>query len=340
MKKTYLLILLAGFLGFGWVGMNQSFNDPASKFINSLSKEQTEKVVFSFNDNKREIWSFLPGAMMWRPGLKLNELSDKQKDLLFNLLRSSLSETGYNKVQQIIELENVLAELEGNDEFRNADNYFVSFYGNPNKDSLWAWSFEGHHLSLKFTNSPKGTSIVPRFMGASPATIPSGIRKGERTLDKEEGYGIQLIQSMTVKQKEKTIFQDQPYFDIVTQNSSEVSPLNPVGILIKELDKSQIEVLEKLIHEYLATLPSPLANERLNKIMNEEFDNIRFGWAGSTEINNGHYYRIQGESFLVEFDNFLNSANHIHTVWREFDGDFGRDLIKEHYQNSEHHKHD
>lgn len=336
MKKQYLLILLVGLSSFIWAGLNHSYNNPASEFINSLSKDQYAKAVFSFNDNKREIWSFLPGAIMWRPGLKLNELSDKQNDLLFNLLKSSLSEAGYDKVQRIIELENILAEIEGNDEFRNADNYFVSFYGSPVKDSLWAWSFEGHHLSLKFTITPNGTAVVPRFMGASPATILSGPSKGERTLQKEEDYGIQLIQSMSTEQKEKTIFRKNPYFDIVTQNAIEVTPLTPAGISVKDLNENQRELLEKLIFEYLASLPRDLADERFRKIKNEDFENIRFSWAGATNVKEGHYYRVQGKIFLIEFDNFLDNANHIHTVWREYDGDFGRDLILEHYRNSDH----
>lgn len=312
-------------------------NKPAMEFLNSLTLEQKEKCIFPFTDNIRDVWSFLPGSLILRPGLKLADLTGDQKELLFSLLQTSLSESGYRKVQRIIDLENVLAELEGNKEFRNPENYFVSFYGFPAKDSLWGWSFEGHHLSLKFTITPHGTAFVPRFMGANPAKILSGPRQGERTLDKEEDYGIQLIQSMTPKQQEKAIFRKEPYFDIVTQNAIEVRPLAPVGISMKELNQQQRAILEMLIFEYISTLPKTLASERLDKIKKEDYEFIRFGWAGSTRANEGHYYRIQGESFLVEFDNFLNNANHIHTVWREFEGDFGRDLILEHYKNSDHH---
>lgn len=337
MKIALLLLLFISQFNSSSPRIVHTSKEEASKFINSLSNDQYDKVVFPFHDNTREIWTYLPGEIMWRPGLKLSELSDYQTNLLFNLLNSSLSETGYRKVKQIIELENVLAELENDYQLRNADNYFVSFNGDPTKDSIWAWSFEGHHLSLKFTITPNGTSVTPRFMGANPATIMEGNRKGERTLSKEEDYGIQLIQSMSSEQKQIAVFQDQPYFDIVTQNASEVSPLKPVGILMKKLDKTQRKILEKLIYEYLATLPSELAEERLNKIMSDESEEIRFGWAGSLEKDKGHYYRIQGKSFLIEFDNFLSNANHIHTVWREFDGDFGRDLIRDHYKSSKHH---
>jgi hypothetical protein len=108
--------------------------------------------------------------------------------------------------------------------------------------------------------------------------------------------------------------------------------------MTKELNQTQKVILEKLINEYLTSLPTALATERFRKIRNEDFDNMRFGYAGSTNVSEGHYYRILGESFLVEFDNFLNSADHIHTVWREFDGYFGRGLIREHCKNSDHHK--
>jgi hypothetical protein len=108
---------------------------------------------------------------------------------------------------------------------------------------------------------------------------------------------------------------------------------------MKELNDSQQKNLFQLIDEYLSTLPVELANARMKKLKSEEINEISFGWAGGTKPGVGHYYRIQGKTFLIEFDNTQNNANHIHSVWRDFEGDFGRDLIREHYQSSEHHHH-
>ena len=334
MNKIALLALII-VLSIGFIASNR--NNPTNRFLESLDDEQLSRLMMPFEDMTRNAWHYLPGKMWPRTGLKLGELNDNQKMAFSQMLQSFLSKTGYDKTQKIIELENVLAELESNPDFRDEGAYFIAIYGNPGTDSLWAWSFEGHHLSLNFTVSNGKLSAAPRFFGASPATIPDGSRKGERTLDKEEDLALELINALSDQQKEETIFQNVPFLDIVTSNAVEVSPLRPVGIEAFKLNPEQMDLLKKLIQEYLSSIPENLALERENKIDDEEFDEIRFGWAGALVKGEGHYYRIQGKSFLIEFDNTQNNANHIHTVWRDFDGDFGRDLIREHYLNSKHH---
>lgn len=333
-KISTITLLLVGsiFLAF------QSYKtDPAKKFLNSLNKEQLKIAQLPFDDKQKHDWHYLPATMYPRAGIAINQLKPEQKKLLFELLHSSLSETGYSKTKQIISLENVLAESTGDKVTRDPEKYYVAFYGNPEKDSLWSWSFQGHHISLNFTILKGEISIAPRFLGANPATVLVGSRKGERTLAAEEDLGLELINSCSAEQKKKAIFQQNAFRDMVTTNSAEVVPLQPVGIKMKELDASQQSILLHLIDEYLATMPKDLASKRLEKLKKEETDEIRFGWAGALEPMKGHYYRIQGKTFLIEFDKTQNNANHIHSVWRDFDGDFGRDLIREHYQSSEHH---
>jgi hypothetical protein len=91
-----------------------------------------------------------------------------------------------------------------------------------------------------------------------------------------------------------------------------------------------------LLEEYAASMPSELAAERMEKLRLAGLEKITFGWAGGIERGQRHYYRVQGPTFLVEYDNTQNNANHIHSVWRDFNGDFGRDLLREHYQNTPH----
>jgi hypothetical protein len=336
MKKIILLALTIA-LSIGFIRLNR--NDPTISFLKSLNDEQLSRLIMPFDDMSRNDWHYLPGMMWPRPGLKIDELNDKQKVEFSQMLQSFLSKSGYDKTQEIIELENVLVELGGNPDFRDAGAYFIAIYGNPRKDSLWSWSFEGHHLSLNFTLLNGKLSTTPRFFGASPATIPEGSRKGERTLHREEDLAFELINALSNHQKEAAVFQSVPFTDIVTTNATEVGPLRPVGIEANRLNAEQKNLLKQLLKEYLSSIPKDLAIERESKINDEEFDEIRFGWAGALKKGQGHYYRIQGKSFLIEFDNTQNNANHIHTVWRDFDGDFGRDLIREHYKNSDHHKH-
>ncbi|GAA4808752.1 DUF3500 domain-containing protein [Litoribaculum gwangyangense] len=306
--------------------------------MEALNVEQREKINLPFDDLNRETWHFLPAVSFAREGIALFELNEEQRLLAFKFLKNYLSETGYIKAKSIISLENVLAEISGDPVYRDPLKYYITIYGNPNKDNIWGWSFEGHHISLNFTISKDKTSFSPRFLGSNPATVKKGKRKGERVLNKEEDLAFELIYSMNDQQLKQTVFQTMPFKQIETVNKSKVEPLSPLGIKAKLLDKNQQSILVKLIEEYLATIPENLAKERMRAIKIVDFDDIHFGWAGSTNISKGHYYRIQGDTFLIEFDNTQNNANHVHTVWRDFKGDFGRDLIKEHYENSEHHK--
>lgn len=313
---------------------------PAVDFLKSLSPSQRTKTQMPFNDASRLDWHYIPSSMFPRAGVQLNELDPNQKSKLDELLKAFLSETGYTKTMKIIDLENILLEISGDSIMRNPENYSVAFYGNPEKDSLWAFSFEGHHVSLNFTILNGKVENAPRFFGANPARIPYGTREGERTLQMEEDLGFELINSLSEEQRKMAIFQEKPFFDIVTGKSTEVEPLSPVGIMYGQLSRNQQLIFLKLLDEYLSTIPAEQAEKRMESIKKEGLDEVRFGWAGATVLGVGHYYRIQGKSFLIEFDNVQNKANHIHTVWRDFDGDFGRDMIREHYMNSDHHKHD
>lgn len=326
-----IILFLLAFRPFG--------ETPAVKFLNALNKEQRAKAQFSFDDASKTFWHYFPASMTPRAGIQLIELNTTQKQLFTVLLQSFLSETGYIKTQKIIDLENVLLEATGDSIMRHPEKYAIAFYGNPETDSLWAWSFEGHHVSLNFTVLNGTISAAPRFFGANPATILTGKRQGERTLDREEDLGLELIHSLTDDEKKLAIFQERSPYDIASGNSPEVKPLSPVGISFGDLNDDQQMIFLKLINEYLSSLPSEQAHNRLSQIQEEDLNAIRFGWAGATELGKGHYYRIQGESFLIEFDNTQDNANHIHSVWRDFDGDFGKDLISEHYKNAAHHKH-
>lgn len=336
MIKSILAIglFLVGFLTFYYWKV-----DPAIDFLETLEDTQRSKVMFPMDYEAREQWHFVPTDSYPRDGLAFYEMNEEQKTALHRLLKSYLSKSGYEKTQRIIGLESVLAVLENNPERRDPEKYFVSFYGNPEEDEVWAWSFEGHHVSLHFTIVDGKIAMTPRFFGANPARIPSGAREGERTLDVEEDLGFELINSMDPALKAKAIFSPHNFNDIFTLNDSKVDPLDKVGVTLQEMNQDQQDLVWSIINEYLSAMPKDLARKRERNLMKEEADALYFGWAGATQLGEAHYYRIQGKTFLLEFDNSQNNANHIHTIWRDFDGDFGRDLLREHYQNSNHHDH-
>jgi hypothetical protein len=309
--------------------------DKASAFINSLNQTQKAKALFPLTDTGRQKTNALPPASVPRNGLKLKEMEPEQKVKLFELLNDFLSDEGVTKVKNIMSLENVLREIEKNDR-RDEGLYFVAFFGMPDKDTAWGWKFEGHHLSLNFTVVKNEIRFAPLFMGSNPAEIREGSRTGFRVLKSEEDEAYALMKLFSGPQKQKVIFTNQPLPDIITFNQSEVAPLEPAGIPVKEMTEAQKKQLLKVIDVYLSNLPPILADKRKKKIKAEDINDLRFAWAGPEEPGKQHYYRIQGKNFLIELDNAQNNGNHIHSTWRDFYGDFGRDLLREHYQSHPH----
>lgn len=335
--KVLLLLLLPFSLTAQNIDANKLGSSNAMALVNSFNAGQKEKAVFSFEDMSRYLWHYVPGSMLPRNGISIKDLDSTQKQYFYSLLKTHLSEEGYKKTQDIMNMEYFLKELEPNNVHRIPENYFLSIYGNPVKDSSWGWKITGHHIALNFTIIKDELAYAPFFFGVYPAEVKEGSKKGLRIIKDEEDLGFQLVNSLNQQQKQIAIFELQAFKEIVTTNAAEVSQLKPVGIFARELTQLQKEILNKLIASYLLSMPTDIAKKRIEKLTKEDFGAIRFGWAGDTVSGKPHYYRIQGKSFLIEFDNSQNNANHIHEVWRDFYGDYGLDLLREHYQNSKHH---
>jgi len=302
----------------------------AGNFLDALSSGQKKAARFTFEDDERFNWHYVPRS---RKGLALKDMTSDQRRIAMQFLKVALSQSGYLKASNIIALESVLREIETwNWLGRDPEKYYFSFFGQPSETGTWGWRFEGHHLSLNIT-IVKGNlfATAPRFLGANPAQVAAGNLKGLRPLEKEELLARTLVKRLNREQQIKAVFSDRAYRDILTAGDAQVSAPDLVGISAGELDESQLELLVGLIAEYASVLPDEIASQRMGTIGRSSWDRIYFGWAGGLEAGQPHYYRIQGPDFLIEYDNVQNGANHIHTVWRDFDGDFGRDLLREHY---------
>jgi hypothetical protein len=310
------------------------FVQAADTFLASLEPEQRSRAVFEFEDAERLNWHFVPRA---RRGLPLKEMSAEQQELARGILRAGLSRRGYLTASTIIELELVLREMGENPAVRDSELYYFSIFGTPSRAAPWGFRAEGHHLSLNFT-LVRDTLIAtaPAFFGANPAEVRRGSRQGLRALADEEDIGRELVLSLDERQLADALIAAETPRDIVTGNAVQVEPLSPVGIRVTELRPEQAAILVRLLEVYLGRMAEPLAERRRAALERMDFGEVAFAWAGSVRPGEAHYYRIQGPSFLVEYDNTQNNANHIHTVWRDFDGDFGRDLLREHYRNAPH----
>jgi hypothetical protein len=334
-----ILFLLLPFALFSQNQISHIGTEKAQSLIKALSQEQQKKVQYTFDEMNRYEWHYVPPTSAARTGLSLKDIDSTAQKHFYELLKTFLSPEGYTKTLDIMSFEYLLKELEPQNPSRIPENYYISVYGNPAKDSTWGWKYTGHHLALNFTVVDNKLAFAPFFFGSNPAEVKSGPRKGKRILKMEEDLGYDIVKSLTAEQKPKAIFQLKAFSDIVTTNSQEVNKLEPVGILAKDMTQEQKLLLNKLIMTYLSAMTAEASDLRMKRIVKEDRNAISFGWADSTEYGKPHYYRVQGKTFLIEFDNTQNNANHIHTVWRDFNGDYGRDLIKEHYHKAHGHKH-
>ena len=302
----------------------------ANNFLSALTPEQKAKATFDFAGEERTNWHFIPRE---RKGLQIKEMTQEQRLLAHALLATGLSNRGYAKAVSIMSLEAVLAELEKAKpvNVRDPERYFVSIFGTPGGAEPWGWRVEGHHLSLNFTAAGDAApSMTPSFFGTNPGEVRTGPRTGTRVLATEEELGRTLVKALTEEQrKEAVILAEAPkeIFDVPGRNDT-----TPQGLAQSKMTPEQTAILMKIIKENLFRCRPDVAAEDLAKIEKAGLGNLYFAWAGGFDRGQPHYYRVQGGHFVLEYDNTQNEANHVHSVWRDFDHDFGADLLGAHYK--------
>ena len=346
MKPTLLLFTLmtAGYASCQTqtsanTGNNTNSTAAASFFLQSLSTAQKQKAQFKFDEEERYNWHYIPRE---RKGIALKELNATQYKAAMDLLRTALSDTAYQKTTAVIKLETVLREAEGrpdNDTYRDPGNYCFSVFGNPSSDKIWGWRLEGHHISFNFCSEDNQlVSATPGFIGSNPAVVLSGPEKGLEILKDETELGVNLLHSFDTNQKGNAVINKRAPGDIITASNRKAMIENPQGILYSELNNDQQKLLIQLLSLYIHRYTRLFAEQMMKEIEEAGLNNLRFAWAGDEQrgIGHPHYYRIQGPTTIIEYDNTQNNANHIHTVVRDLKNDFGGDQLLEHYKNDKH----
>lgn len=315
--------------------VSKEMTDAANLLLRTLDKEQAKAIQFEFDNEMRKDWQFIP---MERKGLGMKAMKPHQRGLALSLVQTGLSHHGFSTAMQVMALEQVLFEMENGNKKRDPAKYHLFLFGKPATDSAWGWRVEGHHLSVSFTVVDGKVSVVPAFFGANPAEVREGDLKGLRVLAKEEDLGRQLIKQLSVEQKKAAIIAEDAPDDVINGPGREAKPLKPAGIPSSKMNKAQQKLLRELIEVYLGKVRGDLADSDRERIEKAGFEKIHFAWAGKISPGERHYYRIQGPTFIVEYDNTQNGANHAHVVWRDFQNDFGADWLKMHYEAEEHAK--
>ncbi len=308
----------------------------ANYFIALLSKEQKVETLFPFDTDERYNFHFVP---MDRKGITFNEMNNIQKIAAFDLLKTCLGEDAFHKTKEIMQLDQLLKELEmrkPEDHYRDTGNYHITVFGIPSAKTIWGWRFEGHHISFNFSFS-KQTLIsgTPGFLGSNPGIVLSGAQKGKQVLKEETEMGFTLLSSLTESQLSKAIIDSIAYKEIISFDKRILMLNNPEGIRYKELTNEQQQLMLQLISLYVSRYTKVFAEAMLIKIHTNGLDDIWFAWAGDSHsmMGKGSYYRVQGPTFLIEYDNTQNNANHVHSVIRDLQNDFGGDELLKHYKS-------
>ena len=346
----------------------------AMQFLDSLNAEQRKQTTYPLESDEYLRWNFIPTEAFPRNGLRLKDMTEAQQKLAHALLRSGLSDRGYQTYTSIIALEDILRVVEGaraggapggaapaagapaagapagaapgaapggqrgggggrggGGFVRDPSVYFFTVFGQPSATGNWGWRVEGHHISLHFAVS-KGAVVAstPSFAGSNPAEVRDGAEKGKRVLANLEDTGRALVMAFDDKQRATAIINQTAPNEIVTNNTLNISPLSPDGLKYSAMTPAQRDLLMKVIDAYAGLMTPDVAAQRMARLKAGGLENIGFAWAGPVERGALHYYRVQGPTFLIEFDNTQNQGNHVHSIWRDFNGDFGRDVLREH----------
>ena len=343
--------------------------EAAAAWLDALAPEQRAKASLEFDDiEERTSWAYFPRMTK---GLPLLEMDARQQKLAHALVAGALSFPAYARVTTVMACESLINLMEQGrlDRFRDPSRYFLAIFGSPEAD-LWGWRFEGHHVVLNFTLvGGEMVSPTPLFIGAQPAEVQHGGAPVIRPCGEEEDAARELLGSLNADQRREAVICEAAPPDFVLMNvprvpeavrpgEIEAPPLlanivaeanampreqrealrferaRPRGLAASQMDAAQRKMLSELIDVYVDRLPGALAGIEREKIERAGIEGVHFAWAGETERRRPHYYRLQGPSFLVEYDNTQNDANHLHSVWRDADQDFGGDLLREHIRGS------
>ena len=346
----------------------RAMRDAALRFLDSLDDGQRRTATYEFGNDERYQWSFLPdrkipltisdesdgdglprieplpGELWVRNGLPLRDMTQPQRHAALRLMTSGLGERASKQARLIVDHEVILREWEAIENFvgdflRDPDRYYFTVFGDPSGDAPWAWRAGGHHIGIQFAVIDREVvSPFPLFLGANPATVRHGPAKGMRILSAEEDLARTLLSSLDDSGKRRAIVDPVAPYDILTVNYRTVDTTMPMsGLPYSLMSGDQRQHLVRLIRHYVTRSARDIAANEWRRIESAGLDSVTFAWAGPEQRGLEHYYSVVGPKFIIEYDNTQNEGNHIHSVIRDTEHDWGEDLLSAHYANSDHH---
>jgi hypothetical protein len=309
----------------------------AARFLAGLDPDQRRAATAEFDIPEHRVWTYLPGD---RPGVQVSDLTGEQRTVLRDLIAAGCGERGAADTREVLWTEAIRDGLpqtlsDGGDLF-DEQRYWVRILGDP-ADDVWAWRINGHHLALHLTIVGDTVAANPQFFGAQPAIFEDGPYAGRRTLAPEQDLARELLGTLEPGQRETAVVAPVAPRDILTRYDPVADPARiERGLAYADLDPAQRDLLTRLIEQYVGRVAAPSADRSWQDILDAGIERVAFSWAGGDQQGVGHYYAVTGPTFLIEYDNTQQSANHIHTVWRDLRNDWGTDLLAAHYAAAEH----
>jgi hypothetical protein len=307
----------------------------------SLDDEQRERAGLPFEGDERYKWTYTPVPQR---GLQLKDMSGAQRSAAHSLIEAGLSARAAVTARQIIAHEAILHETERienrlDEHIRDPELYSFAVFGTPGGQAPWGWRASGHHLALQFTVvAGDVVSCTPLFFGANPALVHHGAERGLRILAAEEDLARALLAGLEPAQKAEAIVDPLAPADILTKNYRVADPAAiPRGIAYAALSGQQRGQLVGLVRHYIERSTPELSAQAWQRVERAGLEAVTFAWAGPEQPGHGHYYAVKGPTFVIEYDNTQNQANHIHSVWRDFTNDWGADVLAEHYAHDGQH---
>lgn len=293
----------------------------AEAFLGTLDPAQRAAATAPFDVEDHREWTYLPGP---RPGMALAEMSDEQRAAALDLLETGCSPSGFQTARGIVELDEILRGP------ARAWQYWLRVLGRPG-EAPWGWRIGGHHLGVHVTVVGDAIAVTPNFFGAEPAVVLDGPHRGLRTLPGEEEVARALLASLDPGRREIAVVDATAPADILTRHDPVADAgVLPAGLAYADMLGEQRDLLRRLIRVYVDRVVAEVGGSAWQEV-EAGLPAVRFSWAGPDQPGQGHYYAVAGETFLLEYDNTQDNANHIHTVWRDLRHDWGEDLLAAHY---------
>jgi uncharacterized protein DUF3500 len=314
----------------------RDLTDAVARWLDRLDPRQRSAASFPFDVDERRVWAYTPGT---RQGLALADMDVEQRVRAMGIVAAALSPRGAGEVDAIIALESILGALEreqGRTDWRRRDPglFWFAVFGDPTNGGPWAWRIGGHHVAIQLAVlEERVIGSAPSFLGANPAVVPGGPSAGTRALTGEEALARELLANLSPAVRAIAVVVAAAPPDIHSGHGPRADLRQiPSGVRHADLDGAGRDRLQRLIRHYLERAAHPVAAAEWARIADAGLDEIAFAWAGPDEPGRGHYYAVRGPTFLIEYDNTQNGANHIHAVWRDLTNDWGDDVLAAHYR--------